>query len=163
MIPGRSFSGPYMIPGQSYSRPYMIPGRSWQDHSKEICMICIIIWSDYDRPGRETRVIARQPVSFLQGVTDYVTMCVVASGDYAMCCIITALMRKAICAAAIVVTVCELLLTVAFHFPFAWVVDESDVKGFGGMWLFCYIQKQVNGVDVDTNQKCDSITSSNSG
>ena len=35
----------------------MIPGRSWQDHSKEICMICngAIIWSDYDRRGPETR------------------------------------------------------------------------------------------------------------
>ena len=35
----------------------MIPRRSWQDHSKEICMICAIIWSDYDRPGWETRVV----------------------------------------------------------------------------------------------------------
>ena len=57
MILGRSYSGPYMIPGRSYSGPYMIPDRSWQDHSKEICMILYgaIIWSDYDRPGRETR------------------------------------------------------------------------------------------------------------
>ena len=42
MIPGRSYSGPYMIPGRSYSGPYMIPGRSWQDHSKEICMISMV-------------------------------------------------------------------------------------------------------------------------
>ena len=56
MIPGRSYSGPYMIPGRSYSGPYMIPGRSWQDNSKEICMICMCHkLSDYDRPGRETR------------------------------------------------------------------------------------------------------------
>ena len=32
-----------MIPGRSYSGPYMIPGKiSWQDHSKEICMICLV-------------------------------------------------------------------------------------------------------------------------
>ena len=31
-----------MIPGRSYSGPFMIPGRSWQDHSKEICMICMV-------------------------------------------------------------------------------------------------------------------------
>ena len=31
-----------MIPGRSYIGPYMIPGRSWQDHSKEICMICMM-------------------------------------------------------------------------------------------------------------------------
>ena len=42
MIPGRSYSGPYMILGRSYSGPYMIPGRSWQDHSKEICMISMV-------------------------------------------------------------------------------------------------------------------------
>ena len=42
MIPGRSYSGPYLIPGRSYSGPYMIPGQSWQDHSKEICMISMV-------------------------------------------------------------------------------------------------------------------------
>ena len=45
-----------MIPGRSYSGPYMIPGRSWQDHSKEMYdLYGAIIWSDCDRPGRETR------------------------------------------------------------------------------------------------------------
>ena len=42
MIPGRSYSGPYMIPSRSYSGPYVIPGRSWQDHIKEICMISLV-------------------------------------------------------------------------------------------------------------------------
>ena len=57
MIPDRSYSGPYMIPGRSYSGPYMIPGRSWQDHSKKNLydFYGAIIWSDYDRPDRETR------------------------------------------------------------------------------------------------------------
>ena len=32
----------FMIPGLSYSGPYMIPGRSWQHHIKEICMICMV-------------------------------------------------------------------------------------------------------------------------
>ena len=42
MIPGGSYSGPSMIPGGSYSGSYMIPGRSWQNHSMEICMICMV-------------------------------------------------------------------------------------------------------------------------
>ena len=31
-----------MLPGRSYSGPYIIPGRSWQDHSKANCMICMV-------------------------------------------------------------------------------------------------------------------------
>ena len=54
MISGCPYSGPFMISGCPYSGQSMISGRSWQDHSKEICMICMVTWSDYDRPGRET-------------------------------------------------------------------------------------------------------------
>ena len=53
MIPGCPYSGPFMISGCPYAGPFMflgclssgpskISGRPWQDHSKEICMICMV-------------------------------------------------------------------------------------------------------------------------
>ena len=72
-------------------------------------------------------------------------------------------MRKAICALAILVTVAELVLTLAYHFPFAWIVDEDNLKATGGLWAFCFIIKKIDGLSVDTDQKCKAIDESNSG
>ena len=56
MIPGRSYSEPYMIPGRSYYGPYMIPGRYWQDHSKEICMISMVPSAWSGNPGKKKKM-----------------------------------------------------------------------------------------------------------
>lgn len=77
-----------------------------------------------------------------------------------MCCIITMLMRKAMCAVAIVCTVAELILTVAYHFPFAWIVDEQWFKAFGGLWAYCYAGKSGNALGLETSEECKSIDSS---